>query len=589
MTQIFIYKNVKNVDIVDKSIRDNIEKIYINDKKDTIDYFDKDKNVTRIGFMWDNNYLNIPFGSTKLKIDNYTFSYFKKELFDYLSKYNNITIDLITCNIKNKKFIYEINKINETLDINIQYSINSTGNVLNSDWIMESDNVSIKDIYFNDNINEYTDILGMTFFNSATIDQDGHVWAFGNNDFGQLGNGTTTSSNIPVKVLNADGSAFKGAFQVDFGFSFMIILKKDGTVWSCGEEDDNMLDGAGLLGNPNAGGQSLYPIQVVTGYSIPSEFGNDYDTDYEPIGDVKQISCGWAHTLLLKNDGSVWTFGSNDIIQLGIGDNVDYVPFAVPVRNSNDQEDHLTNVKYISANFVHNLIIKNDGSLWGYGLNFSGQLGTSLYGIDEEIIYPTQVLKDDDTFFTNALIVDAGLSMTMIIDTNNNLWFIGAIAYESIDMFFEDGPFESAELFSSKAMQMTFDNNIMDVSTGISHVLIILKNGSLMGAFNNIEGQLGSSSDNFIDDFTPILSGKKIVAIGTGLSHSVVLTSNGVAYLFGDNEYGQIGVGEENNNISIPTTLNIGRRMINVFNSNKIHDYFKPSQIMEMVSWFEFS
>jgi hypothetical protein len=61
-------------------------------------------------------------------------------------------VDLITCDMNDPYFQEKVVIIEEELNINIRYSINRTGNVVGSDWIMESDGISIRDTYFNDNI-----------------------------------------------------------------------------------------------------------------------------------------------------------------------------------------------------------------------------------------------------------------------------------------------------------------------------------------------------------------------------------------------------------------------------------------------------
>ena len=87
--------------------------------------------------------------------------------------------------------------------------------------------------------------------------------------------------------------------------------------------------------------------------------------------DVKQISCGMYHTVILKNDGSLWSCGWNEDGQLGTG---------LDVSSSNKKSftqvtTNTDNVKQISCGNNHTFIVKNDGSIWSCGYNYYGQLG----------------------------------------------------------------------------------------------------------------------------------------------------------------------------------------------------------------------
>ena len=105
---------------------------------------------------------------------------------------------------------------------------------------------------------------------------------------------------------------------------------------------------------------------------------NDRSTLVEVTSDVKSVSIGYQHTLILKNDDTLWTTGWNEYEQLGVGDNNDRNTL---VKIMDDVED-------CSAGFVHSLILKNDGTLWAMGNNNCGQLGT---GDTNSTNIPTQI------------------------------------------------------------------------------------------------------------------------------------------------------------------------------------------------------
>ena len=64
------------------------------------------------------------------------------------------------------------------------------------------------------------------------------------------------------------------------------------------------------------------------------------------------------HTLMLKNDGTLWGCGRNADGQLGWGDTIDRSTFTLIGINTND-------IKSVSCGSYHTIILKNDGTLWG--------------------------------------------------------------------------------------------------------------------------------------------------------------------------------------------------------------------------------
>lgn len=131
-------------------------------------------NINRIGFVWENNKRQIPFGSIPYEYEqtsemlpdqpiNNTTYYFTKEFVDYLAQFTDpITVDLITCSLVTPVFTSDLDQIKKLLpNVTFNYSVNLTGNAPQGDWIMESSGEDIKSIYFNDIINTYSHILAV--------------------------------------------------------------------------------------------------------------------------------------------------------------------------------------------------------------------------------------------------------------------------------------------------------------------------------------------------------------------------------------------------------------------------------------------
>lgn len=153
------------------------------------------------------------------------------------------------------------------------------------------------------------------------VDEDGAVWAWGNNLEGELGNGTREHSDVPLKVAGIDHVVQLTAQGA------VVALRADGTVWTWGD------------------GVALEPAQV------------------EGLSNIVRID----ERLALRSDGTVWAWGSNQNGQLGNGTFVSS-PRAVPVSG-------LVKVTDIVSTTWSNYAKLADGSWWAWGNNYYGQLG----------------------------------------------------------------------------------------------------------------------------------------------------------------------------------------------------------------------
>jgi alpha-tubulin suppressor-like RCC1 family protein len=210
------------------------------------------------------------------------------------------------------------------------------------------------------------------------VKTDGTLWGAGDNEFGQIGNGESGTGFVvitPIQVMT-------GVRSVSAGQEHTMIVKTDGTLWATGSNY------YGQFGNGEAGGAYEYnptPVQAMTG--------------------VQAVSAGQAHTMILKNDGSLWATGNNASGQLGDGTTV--------AKSSPVQV--MTGVQAVSAGSSHTMILKTDGTLWATGNNLYGGLGD---GTTTAKSTPVQVLSGVQS-------VSAGQYYTMAVKTDNTLWATG--------------------------------------------------------------------------------------------------------------------------------------------------------------------
>jgi uncharacterized protein YjdB/alpha-tubulin suppressor-like RCC1 family protein len=187
---------------------------------------------------------------------------------------------------------------------------------------------------------------------SSAIKADGSLWAWGDNQYGQLGLGDRETRRAPTRV----GADSDWEVAVSTGGNFSMAIKADGSLWAWG------YGGYGQLGLD----RDIFYLED------PTRVGAD--------GDWAAVSAGDHHTLAIKADGSLWAWGRNSNGQLGLGDRETR---RVPTRVGADGD-----WAAVGAGWSYTLALKADGSLWAWGNNEHGQLGLN---ITQDVLTPTLV------------------------------------------------------------------------------------------------------------------------------------------------------------------------------------------------------
>jgi alpha-tubulin suppressor-like RCC1 family protein len=291
-----------------------------------------------------------------------------------------------------------------------------------------------------------TDVAAMAAIRGESvlaINADGTVWGWGANGSGQLGVQTRGNLSTPEKVLN-----LTDVVAVATGDFHSLALKRDGTVWAFGH------NGSGQLGDPTIA--SLRP---------PTQVSN--------LTGVVAVAAGFHHSLAVKANGTVWAFGHNQLGQLGDGTNT---PSNTPVQVSN-----LTGVVAVAAGFHHSLALKNDGTVWAWGSGMDGQLGYEQGPTSRNT--PAQVPG-----LTDVVAVAAGDRHSLALKADGTVWGWG----NNLSGQLGNGTWQPYHYTPVKALNLT---DVEAVTAGDSHSMAVKRDGTVWTWGYNLSGQLGSGTD----------------------------------------------------------------------------------------------
>ncbi|MCM8769220.1 MAG: hypothetical protein NC911_06040, partial [Candidatus Omnitrophica bacterium] len=338
-------------------------------------------------------------------------------------------------------------------------------------------------------------------FHSLGIKRDGSLWAWGRNNNGQLGDGTTNDALVPVRLGIATDWTMVAA-----GHSHSLAIKTAGTLWAWG------VNNYGQLGDGTASTR-LSPVQI------------GLDNDWVAV------AAGSAHTMALKADGSLWAWGQNSYGQLGDGTTVTRYS---PVRIGTDN-----NWVAIACGWFHTLALKSDGTLYSWGNNAYGQLGRQ--STPDNFSRPVKIGIE-----TNWSKISAGWYHSAAIKSNGLMYTWGANDYGQLG--------NGTVLPASSPTQVNSDTSWQTVEAGWAHTLAIKKDGSLWAWGNNTYGQLGVSDEVNSETMNKFPNRVGLqndwVSIAAGGQHSLGLRydgANGTLWAWGSNAYGQLGDGTQSN------------------------------------------
>jgi alpha-tubulin suppressor-like RCC1 family protein len=442
---------------------------------------------------------------------------------DIVKKFNVKYIDFLACNTLQydtwKKFFEVLANATNTI---IGASNNQTGNLLHSgDWILESTNQDIQQIYFNSNINNYHYLLdsggkiivktndnklygsGTVFRGVLSIDlaaigspanvntftlmtqpasmsgkivktivsgyehsailyETGEAFATGNNQYGVLGNNTFTSSNYFTAIDRTNIPV--GVQIVDMcGYLQVNYLLTDvGTIYSCGANDN------GNLGIGSVGTHTKQYTQMIMSH-LPVNVW------------AVAFACGFGHVMVLMNNNTVWGCGTGFRLGLGPVDSITNNP-TLKQMDLSSLPLGVRPVGVFCGNYT-TFILTNAGTVYGCGSNSSGQLGNGTT-TDTSII--TQMnLSALNTAGGEKVISISGNFPTTVVMTNLAVYECGrrTLGPENVNV-------STLQLIYSSVTPVPNAVIPKAITNGEGNTFILMVDGTIMGCGNSSRGSL---------------------------------------------------------------------------------------------------
>jgi alpha-tubulin suppressor-like RCC1 family protein len=304
--------------------------------------------------------------------------------------------------------------------------------------------------------------------------------SWGDNEHGQLGNGSTTARTTYAGVTGLSN----GVAQVSAGFSNSMALTTGGTVWTWGD---------GLALGNGSSADSAVPVQV------------------PGLTDITQISAGrgFDFGLALRSDGTVWAWGWNRNGVLG-GDTPTPGGSDVPV-----QVPGLSNVTQIAAGGISAMAVRVQArrgsvvrTVWTWGGNSNGQLGD---GTTTDSATPVEV---SGISVPSVTAISAGIGFSMVLGSDGSVWGWG-----------QNGGGELGNGTTARELRPAeiLDGAVTGISAGAGHALALLRGGSVLAWGSGLSG---TGTGSLVPEVVPSLAGVTQISAGDDYSlavHQVVL------------------------------------------------------------------
>ena len=244
------------------------------------------------------------------------------------------------------------------------------------------------------------------------------------------------------------------------------------------------------------------------------------------------MAVGDHHTVAIRADGTVWTWGLNRSGQLGVSANygtdvIATVPAPVP---------GLTAAVAVAAGADFTVVLLADGTIRTFGANQAGQLGTAPAGPGQSRSTPQQ-----PSALTGVVSIAAGQAFTVAGTDNGAVWGIGSNSRGQLG-----DPLPANRDDPNPVPRPIFGlDQIARVAAGTEHVIALTSKGAVWTLGLNSDGQLGRTTNYLAyapnSAPAPVPEVGRVVAVAAGGQHTAILNIDGAVWTFGRNSYGELG------------------------------------------------
>lgn len=357
------------------------------------------------------------------------------------------------------------------------------------------------------------------WMHSLALKADGSLWAWGDNSYGQLGDGTTTQRNAPVLIGT-------GYIAVSAGFTHSLAVKADGSLWAWGQNNMWSLgDGTNTQRNS--------PVQVGAGF--------------------KAVAAGLNFSVALAEDGGLYAWGTCARGQVPLSNGSCGDPYSLTQYVTRPEKIGSGSYVAVTAGYHHGLALKADGSLWAWGGNALGALGTGnntgptlCYNTYPCSLQPVQV-------GTGYQAVVAGDFMTTALKADGTVWTWGNNSNGQLGRSAPTCTYNPAGIggsgsHSCSGVPASIGSGYAGIGSGGNHAFAVKTDGSVWAWGYNNKKQVGDGSS--ADRTSPVSIGNGYVALDGGPEHSIAIKGDGSLWGWGSNWFGQIGAGPGNDGVA---------------------------------------
>ena len=340
---------------------------------------------------------------------------------------------------------------------------------------------------------------------TISIAENGEVYAFGQNSYGELGLGNDEEAVfIPTRITN-----LPSIYEVSCGCYFTVCVAYDGSLWSFGENY------FGQLGIPKEIQKYFYEPQLI-----------------EDIPPVISVSCGAYHTVFITSDLNLWSCGNNNFGQLCLEHTINQSP---------PQQTSFSNIAKIASGFSFTLFQNNKGEIFGCGQNNHGEIGLGHFN-DPQIIVssipnlPPNIVQFACGFYFSLFLDEEGRVFSVGCNNNGSLGVGNVVDQNILLQILNIPPIKTISCAGDSSYLLDCDGNVWTFGCN-------RKGGP------NISPKVGVPAK------IAALKGIQQISCGTCSFHFLAKDSRGKLFALGANGSGQLGIGTTFSPSSAPQEL----------------------------------